>query len=395
MNFRKIVDYAGSVFARNSFLVFIINGLFLCAGIISARVMTLPERGFAAIFVAITGIVSYVLDLGITNAIFISTAQLKSIPKFFLTFWYYSLFSLVSSVISCSLLRFYFTEVSPSIIAAVCVFNLSSIIFRHSGARVTGSGSLEVYNWVRIVQTLAWLVSLLWILPKHPSSFSFIWCYVASWVLGAILMSICRKPRLIEDTISNLAFFKSGISSFFSNQNAIDGLKLDQVAAAKEPNMAAVAAVINSVTAQAKTVPLAIFPILSQRIHAKTPSSDRNLSKYVFLSPISVILIIPFAIYFFPKLMGTQYAGYDLSILFYLLAGATSVARLLISEKLRAIEKNVGIVYSEIIGVLVFASLYVSGFMATISRLSLAVLITQISVLIGLLFSVYLGGKGD
>jgi hypothetical protein len=159
--------------------------------------------------------------------------------------------------------------------------------------------------------------------------------------------------------------------------------------------MAAVAAVINSVTAQVKSFPLAIFPILSQRIHSKSPSSYRNLRKYVFLSPISIILIIPFAIYFFPKLMGAQYAGYDVSILFYLLAGAVSVARLLISEKLRAIHRNIGIIYSEIIGILVFASLYISGFVSTISRLSLAVLITQITVLIGVLFSMYLGGNSD
>ena len=348
MNFRRIVDNAVSEFAKNSYLVFIINGLFLFAGIISARVMTLPERGFAAIFVSITGIVSYVFDLGITNAIFISTAQLKSIPRFFLTFWYYSSFSLFSTVISCFFLSFYLTDINLSIIAAVCVFNLSSIIFRHSGARITGSGRLEVYNWVRIVQTMAWLISVLWFLPKYPSSFTFIWCYVASWIVGAVLISICRKPRLVENTISNLAFFKIGLSSFFSNQNAVDGLKLDQVAAAKEPNIAAVAAVINSVTAQAKTFPLAIFPILSQRIHAKVPSSNQNLRKYVFLSPISIILIIPFVIYFFPRLMGDQYLGYDLSIFFYLLAGAASVARLLISEKLRAIERNAVIVYSEI-----------------------------------------------
>ena len=383
MNTRKIFNYARSEFARNSFLVFIINGIFLCAGIISARVMTLPERGFAAIFVSITGIVTYVFDLGITNAIFISTAQLKSIPKFFRTFWYYSAFSLVSSVISCFLLSFYLTEVSPS------------IIFRHSGAKVTGSGRLELYNWIRIAQTTAWLVSILWFLPKHPSSFSFIWCYVASWSLGAILMSICRIPKLAEDSISNLAFCKIGLSSFFSNQNAVDGLKLDQIAAAREPNMAAVAAVINSVTAQVKTFPLAIFPILSQRIHSKSSSSNRNLRKYVFLSPISIILIIPFAIYFFPKLMGAQYAGYDVSILFYLLAGTASVARLLISEKLRANHRNVGIIYSEIVGILVFVSLYISGFVSTISRLSLVVFFTQITVLIGVLFSMYLGRNSD
>jgi len=395
MNTRKIFNYTRSEFARNSFLVFMINGIFLCAGIISARVMTLPERGFAAIFVSITGIVTYVLDLGITNAIFISTAQLKSIPKFFRTFWYYSAFSLISSVISCFLLSFYLTEVSPSIIAAVCVFNISSIIFRHSGAKVTGSGRLELYNWIRVAQTTAWLVSILWFLPKHPSSFSFIWCYVASWSLGAILMSICRIPKLAEDSISSLAFCKIGLSSFFSNQNAVDGLKLDQIAAAREPNMAAVAAVINSVTAQVKNFPLAIFPILSQRIHSKSSSSNRNLRKYVFLSPISIILIIPFAIYFFPKLMGAQYAGYDVSILFYLLAGAASVARLLISEKLRANHRNVGIICSEIVGILVFASLYISGFVSTISRLSLVVFFTQITVLIGVLFSMYLGRDSD
>ena len=92
MKFRKIVDHAVSEFAINSYLVFIINGLLLFAGIISARAMTLPERGFAAIFVSITGIVSYVLDLGVTNAIFISTAQIKSVPRFFITFWYYLAF---------------------------------------------------------------------------------------------------------------------------------------------------------------------------------------------------------------------------------------------------------------------------------------------------------------
>jgi hypothetical protein len=383
----KLARLAESEYAKNSYLVFILNALFLAAGIISARVMNLSERGTAAIFVTVTGMITYILDLGVTNAIFIAAARKVAIPGFFRSLKYHTVFLIVSTSLSFALLGIYDLAPGASILSALVIFNISSVLFRHAGANISGSGHLYIYNLIRLGQTFFWLLTVIAILPNHPTANSFIWTYVSSWALGAFLMTKFNKPQQSTESLGSYDFFKTGISSFFSNQNAIDGLKLDQLAAAREPNMAAVAAVINSVVAQVKTFPVAIFPILAQKIHAKSYEGSEYFKMALRLSPLSVILMIPFAIFFFPLLMGSQYSGYSPAITWYLIAGSVSIARLLISERLRAMNRNIGIVFSEIAGIAIFFFLYFTDFIYNINQLAIAVLITQAAILLVLAFS--------
>lgn len=382
MNYRVLFSkLSRSVFAKNSYLVLIINLIFLGVGIFSARIMSLTDRGNAAIFVTITAIVTYVLDLGITNAIFISTAQGKIIPRFFESIYFFILFTLITSGISVSLLIFFSYEISTSIVFSIILFNASSLIFRLYGSKITGSGHLLKYNIIRLNQTIIWFLLIFFFLPKSPTSEIFIWSYVASWIFAAVSMWFVDQPHPFVETITLRDFCKIGISSFFTNQNAIDGLKLDQVAAAKNPTIAALAALINSVTAQAKTIPLAIFPIISQRIHADSKSNFGHYRIWLIVGPLPVIFLSPLIVLLFPILLGEQYRGHEFAVFCYLLAAALSVVRLLISEQLRSQNRNVVIILSELAGLVVFMVFFVCNYVNSIEKLAIAVLVTQMTVL--------------
>jgi O-antigen/teichoic acid export membrane protein len=381
LNLKQLTGFGRTKYSKNISLTFATNCVFLFSGILAARYLTLEARGIAAIFVTVSGIVSYVLDFGVTNAVFIATAKERDPPRHFQSFKYYFLFTVLASGITYYVLWLYKYPDLLIVMPAVVIFALASVLFRIYGARLSGSNNLELYNKIKMMQSLIWCTLLLLVIHLGPTAMGFIWSYVISWFIGSLMMVHFGRGRFYK-AMETRKFFKSGLSSFFTNQNAIDGLKLDQFVAAKNAETAALVSVFGSVVQQAKILPLSLFPIISRDIHKLASNSTLNSSRLMIVTPLSILALSPAVIFGFPFLVGEKYQDQEFSILLYLCAAVFSVTRNLYEEKLRSEDKAIGIVLSETLGGVVFCTFFLMGFAADIQGIAVGVFLSQLVVLL-------------
>ena len=365
----------------------------LTTGIISARTLSIEERGTGAIYVTYTIVVIYFLDLGLTNSILISQSKLL-MPPHARRFRLY-LFIIIGTSTGLVAIGFHLnahTILTPVVVASVLFCHGAIVIGRIFNSIESAKTNYSQANISRIVQALVFCILVCTILPRDRTGLNLFFIFTVSWIASTAYILICSTTFIVGSASLARPFYKLMFSSFVTSFSAIDGVKLDAIYSSKDPSISAGVAIINAIVSVSRSLPTALMPTLVREMNTNVEngkSRDLDFAQVIF-SLGSTLLAIPFAIFLTPILFGNKYSNLSWPILVYIVAGSLGVVRIILSELLRAKGKLKFIVVSESIG---FASglIYMSqNPVASVKNAALLALICQTSI-VAILTSSFLG----